>query len=71
MPNLLWAGSFLLVTIIGLTLGCVGFIGLPISEIVQAGVIALAILVAVWGVVLVIVSPPAAPKHFVGRTAAW
>ncbi len=71
MQSLLWAGMFLLVTIVGLTLGCVGFIGMPISEIVQAGVIAMAILVAVSGLALVIASPPATPNHPVARTPAW
>jgi hypothetical protein len=60
-----------LVTIVGSTLGCVGFIGLPISEIVQAGVIAMAILVAVSGFAMWSLSTPSATTHHVANRAAW
>ena len=71
MQGLVWAVSFLLVTIIGLTLGCAGFIGMPISVPVQAAVVAMAVLVVASGVAILTTLPPAAPKASGGRSAAW
>lgn len=61
MQILVWAGMFLLLAVVGSTVGIVGMIGLPIAAGVQVGVFAMAALVVGSGIALLRVSTPATP----------
>jgi len=61
MPSLVWASSFLLLAIIGSTVGCFDLIGMPVAVELKTGLFALVALLLGSGVLLLAVSPPAKP----------
>lgn len=52
MRILIWAGLFLVLVIVGSTVGAIAMIGMPIDGGVQFTLVALTVLLGVWGAVL-------------------
>jgi hypothetical protein len=57
MESVVWAGMFLLLTIIGAPIGFAGMLGMPISADVQACIIGMGFLVAASGIGLLLFAP--------------
>ena len=53
MRNLIWAGTFLLLTLVASTIAAAAMIGMPIADGVQFGVAGMTLLLMGWGIVLV------------------
>ena len=52
MQIIVWAGLFLLLSVVGSTITLAGMVGMPIASGVQAGLMATAVLVVGSGIVL-------------------
>ena len=65
MQILVWAGMFLLLAVVGSTVGVAGMIGMPIATEVQTGVFVMAALVAGSGIALLILSRRATPSPLI------
>ncbi len=61
MQILVWAGTFLLLAVVGSMVSIAGMIGMPIADGVQAGVMVMAVLVLGSGLALVTAARRAAP----------
>ena len=57
MRNLIWAGTFLVLTLVASTVAAAAMLGMPIAGGVQFAVAGVAILLLGWGIVLLATTP--------------
>jgi hypothetical protein len=62
VASLVWASLFLLFTIVGSVVGCVGMLGLPIAAELKAALIAVAFLLLVSGILVPGISVSSKPR---------
>ncbi len=61
MGSILWAGLFLVFTVVGAAVGCAVMIGMPIAAELTSGLVAMAALLGASGTMLFFIAPSAAP----------
>ena len=62
MASLVWASLFLLFTVVGSVVACVGMLGLPIAVELTAALIAIAFLLLISGILVPGISVTAKPR---------